>query len=350
MLRQMTYFLLGGAAPVVDRAVTLAVEARSRSGRGARIAVSHSSRVAFLGRLRDEVPSEASLERFVQPPLISPSLRKVRSDAKRVVYDATWPSHYAPSIASFAERYLGTRENQLAAARLFLGPSPRPLLIILHGYMSGNFVIEERLWPLETLDAMGFDVALFVLPFHGVRASPARGLVPEFPSSDPRINIDGFFQTIHDLRALITWFRGRGHPRVGLMGMSLGGYSAALAATVEAELMCVIPVVPLACFADFAREQASLSVVPAEAAREHELLEGLYRPVSPLGLAPRIQRKRALVVGARADRVTPITHARKLAVHFGAPLIAWPGGHLLQVGRGEAFARVFELLGQLREA
>ncbi len=348
MISRLRDRILGGAAGMVDRAVTKAVE--SRSGRGPRLAVSHQARIGFLERLRDELPREASLASYGAAPHIAPLLRSVRRDGARRVWDATWPSEHTPLITSFAERYLAGRENHIAAARLFLGAAaPRPLVIIVHGYMSGNFLVEERLWPLEALHAMGYDAALFVLPFHGVRANSARGFVPEFPGSDPRMSVEGFFQTIRDLRGFIGWLRREGHPRVGLMGMSLGGYSAALAATVEPDLAFLVPIVPLACIADFAREQGSLSAVPAEAAREHALLEALYRPVSPVALAPRIEPERTLVVGARADRVTPITHARKLAVHFKAPLIAWHGGHLLQVGRRDAFQRVFELLERVKD-
>jgi pimeloyl-ACP methyl ester carboxylesterase len=343
MLRRMKDRLLGGAAVMVDRAVTLAVEAQSRSGRGPRIAVSHDARVRFLERLALETPSEPSLELFAEPPLIAPLQRRVRDSG---VFDVTWPSEYAPRLESFVERYTRTRENQFGALRLYRASSarPRPAVVIVHGYMSGSFPIEERLWPLDTLDALGFDVALFVLPFHGLRAAPKRGLVPEFPGTDPRMSIEGFLHAIFDLRACVRWLKASGHPAVGLFGMSLGGYTAALAATVEPELAFLVPVVPLASLADFAREQGSLSAPPAQGLLEHELLERIYRPISPLSLASRVAPDRVLVVGARSDRVTPISHARRLATHFSAPLIAFRGGHLLQIGRRESFERVYDLL------
>jgi pimeloyl-ACP methyl ester carboxylesterase len=338
--------LLGGAAVMLDRAVTLAVEAQSRSGRGPRIAVSHAASVAFLERLALETPSQPSLELFAEPPVITPALRRVRGERDSGVFDVTWPSQYSPRLDSFLERYTRTRENQFGALRWFRSNSarPRPVVLIVHGYMSGAFPIEERLWPLDTLDALGFDVALFVLPFHGLRADPKRGLVPEFPGSDPRMSIEGFLHAIFDLRSCVRWFKANGHPLVGLFGMSLGGYTAALAATVEPELAFLVPVVPLASLADFAREQGSLSALPAQAALEHQLLERIYRPISPLSLPSRVAPERVLVIGARSDRVTPISHARRLATHFSAPLIAFRGGHLLQIGRRESFERVYDLL------
>jgi hypothetical protein len=41
-----------------------------------------------------------------------------------------------------------------------------------------------------------------------------------------------------------------------------------------------------------------------------------------------------LVVAGAGDRITAKdTHAARLAEHFAAPLIEFPGGHLLQFGR-----------------
>jgi predicted alpha/beta hydrolase family esterase len=132
------------------------------------------------------------------------------------------------------------------------------------------------------------------------------------------------------------------------MGMSLGGYTAALSATVEPELSFLIPVVPLSSLVDFASEQGSLSVDPHEARLEREILECIYGPVSPFSSPSLVAPENALVIGARADRVTPIAHARSLAAHLRAPLVAFKGGHLLQVGRRESFERVYALLERLR--
>lgn len=348
MLNRVKDRLLGGAAGLVDKAVTLAVEAGSRAGRGPRIAVSHAARMAFLERIALEYPSQASLGFFPEPATPSPNLRRVTQRGSLAVFDASWPSNYTPYLASYADRYLDNRDNWSCSARLFTRSPERPVVAIVHGYMSGKFAIEERMWPLADLDELGFDVALFVLPFHGTRTGVRGSIVPEFPSTDPRMNIEGFRQAVSDLRAFVRFLRSAGHAKVGLMGMSLGGYTAALTACVEDELAFLVPVIPLASLVDFALEQGSLSHDPKESAQERELLERIYRSVSPFSLPSRVAPQNSLVVGARADRVTPITHARRLAAHLGAPLVAFKGGHLLQLGRRESFTRVYSLLERVR--
>jgi dipeptidyl aminopeptidase/acylaminoacyl peptidase len=170
------------------------------------------------------------------------------------------------------------------------------------------------------------------------------GAVPEFPGDDPRLNVEGFRQAVQDLQNLIQWLLAQGHSRVGVIGMSLGGYTAALLACVEPRVDFVVPVIPLSSMADFAREQGWLSALHDEAAEQHALLDSIYRRVSPVVRPSLVPPERCLVIAAKADRVTPVAHARRLSVHLRAPLLAFYGGHLLQLGRAETFERVFELI------
>ncbi len=171
---------------------------------------------------------------------------------------------------------------------------------------------------------------------------------PPFPGRDPALTVEGFRQAVADLRDFVRFLRrDRGHRAVGLVGMSLGGYTAALTATVEPELDFLVPVIPLACLADFAREQDNLPPGAQRGSVFEEALRRTYREVSPLARPSLMGPGRTLVVGARADRITQVSHARRLAHHFSAPLHTWPGGHLLQWGRGEAFSRIEQLLASL---
>jgi dienelactone hydrolase len=301
--------------------------------------------LAAIGEL---YPREAA-DYFRAPRPIRPSERVVRWTAggHRVV-DLSWSSDYVPYQGVMLERFERYVENRAAAARAFFGPRPRPVALLIHGYMAGQYDLEQRVWPLPWLDRMGLDAVLPVLPFHAVRGPERRlGRPPPFPGSDPRMSNEGFRQAVADLRDLIHWLLERGHPSVGVMGMSLGGYTTSLLATVEAELRFAVPIIPLACLADFARDQGRLGSSPGETELEHRALEAAHRVVSPLARAPLVPSERMLVVAARADRITPPAHARRLAHHFGAPLESWHGGHLLQFGRADGFRRIGRLLDQL---
>jgi pimeloyl-ACP methyl ester carboxylesterase len=196
--------------------------------------------------------------------------------------------------------------------------------------------MEEATWPTSWLRRIGLDLAFFVLPAHGPRREPGRLGAPRFPGADPRITLELFRHTMGELTDLVAWLRAEGHPKVGIMGMSLGGYTTALAATVVRGLDFAIPIIPLVSIADFAREQGRLGSTPEETRLQHEALERAHALASPLA-RPSLLPGRVHVVAGEADRITPIAHAEKLARHFGAPLETWAGGHLFQLGRADAF-------------
>ncbi|MFP6686127.1 MAG: CocE/NonD family hydrolase [Polyangiaceae bacterium] len=345
--------VLGGAAAMFDRAATWAAYAQSARARrrNSSESFSHEHRIALLGRLQKRYREVlGGDDYFREARAIDPEVRpaeRARASPETDVVDVRWPSDYETYLHELSERYHSKVDNRRAAARLFLHPRPRPMVILVHGYMAGQYEIEQRMWPIAWLQRLGFDVALFVLPFHGVRAIRGRSGPPPFPNSDPRLSNEGFRQAMADLRDFIAWLRDRGHPSVGMMGMSLGGYTTALAATLESELSFAVPIIPLASLADFASDQGRLGREPNQRREQRAALDRAHRVISPLHRPLSLDSKRVLVVGASADRITPIAHAQKLAGHFRAPLHRWYGGHLLQLGRGDAFREIGRLLRSL---
>lgn len=324
---------MGSAASALDRAVAAAIHARGKGvrDRARAEAMPHEERLRALELIARSYGEEHHATFFPEPSPIDPQLREVRPG----VYDAKYPSEVTPFLAEIAERYLSRVENRTARARLFLGARGRPAVIAIHGYMGGYPVLEEPQWPIAWMRRRGLDVALPVLPFHALRAGARRG-APNFPSADPRITNEAFRQAVSDIVALARWLRARGAPHVGVVGVSLGGYTSALLATVSDAFDFVMPMIPLASVADFAREQGRLGAGEA-AAIQHAALERANWIVSPLARPLRVPKERALVVGAEADRITPRTHAERIATHFGCELVTIPGGHLLQFGRSDAF-------------
>ena len=328
--------MLGTAAGAVDRAVVMAMHARGKRDRARANQMSHGERVEALDAIAELYPD---LDSFFAPPVaIDPSLHEVRSG----VFDARWESTFEPYLPAVAEKYLSTLENRTAHARLFLGERGRPAIVAIHGYMGGQWRLEEAHWPIQWLARRGVDVALPILPFHAARGGARRG-APPFPSADPRMTIEGFGQAVADISSLVRWLRDRGAPHVGVMGASLGGYTTSLLATVSSEIDFIMPMIPLASIADFALAEGQLGA-GEEALTQHAALDRVHRVVSPFSRAPRIPSSRAIVFGGENDRITPQAHAKRLAAHFGCELVTMPGGHLVQIGRRVGFKALGAML------
>lgn len=336
----------------VDRtfgALALARSKRSRQSSRAE-SLGHAERLEALGTIRRLYDRPEHFERpdtfFPKPPAPAVSERRVRRLPDGDVVDLRWQSRYAPYTDAISDRYLSMRANDSVYARVLRhGGTPRPAIVLVHGYLGGVFAVEERMWPVRWLYERGLDVVLAVLPFHGLRSG---GRVrPPFPSSDPRITVEGFREAIGDLRALRAYLAARGAPAVGVMGMSLGGYTTALLATVERGLAFAVPVIPLASIADFARDGGRLVGTDEERAIQHAALEDAFRVVSPLARPALLPRDRMLILAGEADRITPLAHAERLAAHLDAPIRKFHGGHLLQLGRADALRDVARMLARL---
>jgi pimeloyl-ACP methyl ester carboxylesterase len=349
MLRTALRSVVSNVASGIDRAFYNAALSRSESSRKASRAESlgHAERMEGLAKIcalydRDEHFSDSD-SFFTRPSLPSVTTSRVGSFGNGEILDLGWKSGYAPFLPDLAEKYLSRASNATACARLYAHPRRgHPAILLVHGYMGGPYAVESRVWPVSWLYRRGLDVALTVLPFHGPRAGGT--LRPAFPASDPRVTVEGFRQAMWDLRSLVHWLKDRGAPAVGVMGMSLGGYTSALLATVEREVAFAVPVVPLASIADFAREGGRLVGTDEEKLLQHAAIEAAHRVISPLSRAPKTPRERIKIIAGEADRITPIAHARRLGEHFGAEVLPFHGGHLLQSGRGDALRAAAKVL------
>ena len=257
------------------------------------------------------------------------------------VDDLTFPSPHRVHFHPLEERYLRSKRNRIMRARRIRRRARnvgkrRPTLIVVHGYMGGDLRSEPLMWPTAKLLRAGFDLVFVSLPFHGARGS--RRIGPKrWPGADLMWALEGFRQAIADLRALKRWLEDDGAPSVGVIGMSLGGFTTALLSTVEEELSLAMPFIPLASFADWSRDAGQLQGDEGQQAELYEAMEEAHALVSPFRRSPLVPGSRVLVAGGARDGVTPIGHARRLAEHFEAPLVTFHGGHIAQLGRAAAF-------------
>jgi pimeloyl-ACP methyl ester carboxylesterase len=298
---------------------------------------------------------------FPAPELPSPKLTPVADGplGTRVV-DLAYPSHYEPFLPAARILFAGVVENQTAHARWWTSGRGRPTIVLLHGWGGGNHWVTARAFQVPYWLRHGFDVAAFVLPYHGDRAPAVQQFGPKsgalFPSPNPMRTNEGFGQAIYDLRALSQFLRSRGSSAIGVMGMSLGGYTTALWASVAGPddvggvdfAVAMIPAVSMARLMWRHGESSPQRKRAASAGITEELLADAFAVHTPTSRPVRLMRERLAVIAGRGDRITPPEQAEALAVHWGVEPLWFDGGHLAQVGRGDALRSVRRQLGELR--
>ena len=171
--------------------------------------------------------------------------------------DLTFDSPFEPRNPRLRSSYLRNRRNRRAHARYWRhDDGPRPTLVCVHGFFADAFWLNTWFLALPLLYRLGCDVLLFTLPFHGPRQAPLSPFSGHgfFAGGLPRLN-EAFAHAVHDLRVYMDYLQDvHASPRIGITGVSLGGYTSALMASVEPRLHVAIPNVPVVSLADLVME------------------------------------------------------------------------------------------------
>jgi hypothetical protein len=281
---------------------------------------------------RDRGWLEAPARYHATPPaLADPPIHGARCrglEYEHVQFDSGYEPHAGEPGR---ERWLSYGANRTAHAWVLRHRSgPRPWLVCYHGYQMGFPVVDFPAFHAARLHhRLGLNVILPVLPLHGPRKIGRRS-GDGFISGDFLDTVHAEAQAVWEFRRLVSWIRAQGAAPIGVSGLSLGGYNAALVACFE-DLACTVPGVPATDFTRLTwRHGAPLQIRYAEhRGIVHDEVSEVLRVVSPLVLEPRVPKERRYIFAAIADRLVPAEQARNLWQHWDRPRIVWyQGAHV----------------------
>jgi hypothetical protein len=226
------------------------------------------------------------------------------------------------------DRWLAHAENRTAHAWVLRHRhGNRPWLVCIHGFGMGAPSMDFRGFRAAQLyHRLGLNLIFPVLPMHGPRAEGRSG--EGLMSFDLIDSVHGMAQAMWDIRRVTGWLRGLGAGTLGVYGLSLGGYTTALLASLDHGLACAIAGIPATDIPDLYFRHASPRL--RERASEHHLLgeksEAVHSVVSPLTLTPAVPQERRFIFAGLGDRMAPPSQAHKLWLHWDRPRIRWYGG------------------------
>jgi hypothetical protein len=236
--------------------------------------------------------------------------------------------------------YAGYTRNHTAVAQYWRHrDAPRPTLCVIHGFGASPYVVNSAFFALPWLYSRGYDVLLYLLPFHGPRRAHATdangfGLFAHGPS---HFN-EAMLQAVFDFRVFVDHLVATGVEQIGVTGLSLGGYVSALLAAVEDRLACVIPNAAVVSIPDLIRGwfpfPLALALASALGRVDARDLERTVAVHSPLSYPPVLGSERLMIIGGLGDRLAPPEQSEMLWQHWDRPRLHWyPGNHLLHVNR-----------------
>ncbi|WP_394561114.1 alpha/beta hydrolase family protein [Aquipseudomonas alcaligenes] len=340
---------------------TGALERVMRTSLSTTVATAMLASLSGKGRIQDEFDALRFYEPlaragdaskvFLPPPQgIKVNIEEVSRDPIRRL-QLSFDSPFQPLNPYARPQFEAMQRNTVAHAQHWChGDRPRPTLIVIHGFAADAHWLNARALSLASFYERGYDILLFTYPFHGRRAEPGswfsgqglfgRGLV-SFNESP--------MHAIHDLRVFIDYLQALGVARIGVAGISLGGYTAALLAAVDDRISYCIPIVPavspIDVFLEWQPTGALLSLLMRRQGVGVADMRGLLAVHNPLTYASPLEGQRMLIIGGAGDRVTMPRHLRLLQRHWPGSELHWfPGNHILHLGRGEYLARMGELM------
>ncbi|OBJ23713.1 S9 family peptidase [Mycobacterium sp. 1245801.1] len=274
--------------------------------------------------------------------------------ARGTVDNIAFPSSFTAVNPAMRAQWGGWRSNNMVRAQHWRhDDGPRPTLCVIHGFMGSSYLANGRFFSLPWYYRSGYDVLMYTLPFHGKRAekfSPFSGF--GYFAGGLSGFAEAMAQAVHDFRSIIDYLRHIGVDRIALTGISLGGYTSALVASVDDRLEAVIPncpvVTPATLFDEWfpANRLVRLGLRLSDISHD-DLAAGLAYHC-PLYYRPLVPRDRRMIITGLGDRMAPPDHAVKLWHHWDQCALHWfPGSHVLHVSQLDYLRRMTAFLQQV---
>lgn len=222
-------------------------------------------------------------------------------------------------------------ENNTVYGLASLAPAKksRAALIVVHGHRMSSFSMLE--WFAIPASRQGIDVYYISLPYHMRRAPHDTWSGQLHLNSNVEGTALAFRQGVLDVRALISWIeQERGTP-IGLVGMSLGAFTCAMTAVVDARPRALVSILGGASLAQIhwdgymmgrpKRQLLNGGITRAK-------LEQYWALLGPGNWKPKLARERILLLAGKYDPVVTPTNADRLWRAWDKPAIQWyPCGH-----------------------
>ena len=299
-----------------------------------------------LGFYRDLAAEKDAAKVFHPPP---------RVDVKTVPRGVRVPmlgGHRDAEILRFSSPYVARNpvvrsdygrhsRNRIAWAQHWRHTDgPRPTLCVIHGFGASPYWLNSAFFALPYFFGRGYDVLLYTMPFHGLRRgmlTPVNG-TELFAHGVAHLN-EAIIHAVHDFRVFLDYLERTGVDRVGLTGLSLGGYMTSLLAAVEPRLRFVIPNAAVTDMRSLIRSwfptNQLISAVTKLRNAPRDDIEKSLAVHSPLNYRPVVPKNRMLIIGGLGDRLAPPEQSEQLWLHWDEPRIHWfVGNHVLHLSRG----------------
>lgn len=203
---------------------------------------------------------------------------------------------------------------------------PRPWLVWVHGAGQGGLSDLAVARVNRIHHRLGYNIAMPIQPGHGPRSKAW----PDYPDTDPLINVAGMMRVVSEVRALIGWLVPQS-TTIALSGLSLGSAVAALTSSLEDRVDAVAVYTPIrglnAMIASHLHRWGS-AAGDVGAVLTSDVVSRLTAVIDPVAVLPLAPPRNRLIVGAWHDQMAMRAPALALHEQWGGELHWHDGGHV----------------------
>lgn len=225
----------------------------------------------------------------------------------------------------------GVKENDTVLGEYYPATTrPGPGVVVLH-VAGGN--LEASRVVCRSLAGAGVNALRILLPYSGQRRPRQRDRDPK-RRRDLEGMIEAFRQGVGDVRRAAAWLADRPEvdaERIGLCGLSLGGFTAALTGGVDGRFDRVAVVVAGGRLDQVIRSnQREVRNILSEIRRRQlsvEQVRALLADIEPMTYAHRLRDAKVLMLNGARDKLVPPECAWALGRAAGAEIVWYPASH-----------------------
>jgi pimeloyl-ACP methyl ester carboxylesterase len=224
-----------------------------------------------------------------------------------------------------------------------MGPAAhqgRPAVVVLH-ILGGDFALSRLV--CTALATHGVHALFVKMPYYGPRRPS--GVRVRMVSHDPHQTVAGMTQAVLDIRRAAAWLAARSEVdagQIGICGISLGGITAALAASAEPRIAKICPILAGGDVGEIVWESPEVRSARESWIRQggtKESLVELLKTVDPVTYADNLRGRQILMLNASHDEVIPRACTESLWRACGRPRIVW-----FRAGHYTAIKNIFTAL------
>ncbi|MCB9639406.1 MAG: alpha/beta hydrolase family protein [Myxococcales bacterium] len=221
-------------------------------------------------------------------------------------------------------------------------------VVLLHGWITPGH--QQSMWVARELLRYGISTHMIELPYHMRRAPRGYFSGTRVIDADLSVLFDALRQGVADTRKLLAGLRAEGFHRLGLLGISLGGYTAGLVSSLEQELESLTLAAPLV---DLGYTLLNSPMIESGrrmiAHLPQEELMPLFELFRLSRYQPLLERERILLINSMHDQVVYPHKVQELWQAWDQPMMFKEShGHVTFFFSRDSFQKIAEYIGHPR--